>query len=151
MNPQDLVKRYLPQVNIMQLATIDDGKPYLCTVHYYSDDDLNFYWISRSNRNHSQHIVKDPSVAAYVLVHENTQQENFVIGISIVGTAELFSSQASKSIREAFIKKHNKPSDYLDNVGSENDPEQFYRIKPSKIILFDNQNFPDEPRQEIKL
>ena len=28
-------------------------------------------------------------------------------------------------------------------------PHRFYRIKPTRIVLFDALNYPDDPRQEV--
>lgn len=56
----------------MQLATAVNDQPYLCTVHYYSDDNLNFYWSSKPFRRHSGEIEQNPKVSTYVLIHENT-------------------------------------------------------------------------------
>ncbi len=68
---QELIRQYLPKINVMQLATSVDSQPWLCIVHYYSDEDLNFYWISTPERRHSQEIKDNQKAAAAILVHEN--------------------------------------------------------------------------------
>lgn len=151
MSPEEVVRKYLPKTNIMQLATVVDKKPYLCTVHYYSDEDLNFYWCSLSSRRHSEEIKQNSSVAAYVMVHENTPEEDYVTGITILGTAGLFEGQIDREIVKAYASKHHDSDEFVEKVVKGESAFKFYRLKPNKIILFDNKNFPDNPRQEWDL
>jgi uncharacterized protein YhbP (UPF0306 family) len=150
MKPEDLTKQYLAQVNIMQLATAADGQPWACTVHYYSDDDFNLYWISTLERKHSQDIAQNPKVAAAVLVHENTAEEPYVIGISITGTAELLETGVPPEAVSGYATKHGKDSDLADIASGQN-AHKFYRLKPSQIVLFDNKNFAADPRQQLNI
>ena len=151
MQVEELVKKYLEQINVMQLATCSDDQPRACTVHYYSDENLNFYWISTLARKHSQDIKQNGKVAAAVLVHENTPSENYVIGISVEGVAELIGEHLDKKIGNGYVAKLGKDSNFLPDIASGKNPHKFYRLTPSKIVLFDNKNFPDSPRQELKL
>lgn len=148
MKPEDLIRQYLPQANLMQLATSVNDQPWVATVHYYSDQDLNIYWISREDRQHSKHIASNPKVAAAILVHENTIEEKYVIGISVEGTAELLGSDVSSEIGQAFIAKHNRTPAPMEDIVSGQSPHKFYRMKPSKLVLFDSKNFSGDPRQE---
>lgn len=149
MDPQELARQYLDQVNIMQLATSVNGQPWACTVHYYTDEDLNFYWVSTLAREHSHHIAQNPQVAAAVLVHENTPEEPYVIGISVAGTAEFIGEEIDEQIGAGYVKKHRKDAGFLSDIASGKNPHKFYRLKPSRIILFDNKNFPEDPRKEV--
>src|SRR6185312_12632726 len=105
MDPKELIKQYANQKKVMQLATAVDNQPYACNVHFYADDELNFYWISTEARRHSQEIAKNPKVSATVLVHENTSDENYVVGLTIVGEAELLGSEVDDDIGNAFVAK----------------------------------------------
>ena len=135
----------------MQLATVNGDKPWLCTVHYYSDDELNFYWASRLDREHSEHIKQNPNVTAYVLVHENEFDGDYVTGISITGIAELIGPKIDPANGTAYVKKLGKKPNILTEIASGQNSHQFYRLKPTRIVLFDSKNFPDEPRQEVVL
>jgi uncharacterized protein YhbP (UPF0306 family) len=147
--PQEVVKQYLPQINIMQLATVADGNPYLCTVHYYSDDDFNLYWASMLSRRHSKEIEQNPQVAAYVLVHENTPEEDYVVGITFIGKAKLVGAKVNPAITEAYAKKLGDSPDFVRKVAEDTTPFKFYEFRTEKVVLFDNKNFPDDPRQEF--
>lgn len=151
MKPEDVVREYLPQVRIMQLATAQDDHPYLCTVHYYSDPDLNLYWTSKLERNHSGHIKRNSRVAAYVLVHENTPDEDYVIGITFVGRAKLVGAKINPDTAKSYADKLGHGAKFLREVADDTTPHKFYKLTPEKIILFDNKDFPDDPRKEVIL
>jgi len=135
----------------MQLATSQNDQPWACTLHYYSDKDLNIYWVSTLERQHSQDIAKNPNVAAAILVHENTPEERYVIGLSIQGKAELIGEQVPEEIGKGYIQKLGRDSSLLSDIASGKNLHKFYKLTPSKIILFDSKNFSDNPRQEIVL
>jgi uncharacterized protein YhbP (UPF0306 family) len=147
MQAEELIKQYLEQVKIMQLATSTDGQPWACTVHYYTDKDFNFYWISTLEREHSKAIAQNPKVAAAILVHENTPKERYVIGISVEGEAELIGEQIAVDIGNSYVEKIGREPSLLSDIALGKNPHKFYRLKPSKIVLFDTKNFPDNPRQ----
>lgn len=135
----------------MQLATSVNDEPWACNLHFYADDDLNLYWISSESRKHSEDIVKNPQIAVAIMIHENTREADYVIGISMQGIGQLLGSKVDKKIAAAFIKKHKEPSDYLDNVLDGSSSHKFYCLRPTIIVLFDSKNFPKDPRQEISI
>lgn len=85
------------------------------------------------------------------MVHENTEEENYVIGITIEGTAELVGEVLPKSIGEAYVAKHKKANSLLEDIRTGKNLHKFYKLKAEKIVLFDNKDFPDDPRQEIEI
>jgi uncharacterized protein YhbP (UPF0306 family) len=148
---KDLLQQYLKQTNIMQLATTNGDQPWACNVHFYADEECNFYWNSLLTREHSQHIARNPKVAAAILVHENTPDEPWVIGISVAGTAEMLGPVVPELIGQAYVTKLAKPPILLADVASGRNPGQFYRLTPTRLVLFDTKNSTGNPRQEIKL
>jgi uncharacterized protein YhbP (UPF0306 family) len=151
MQPEELTRQYLEQAKVMQLATSANDQPWACTIHYYSDADRNLYWISTTERKHSQHIAQNPKVAAAILVHLNTPEERYIIGISLQGTAELIGEQLPTQIGQGYIQKLGRDPSLLSDIASGKNPHKFYCLKPSKIVLFDSKNFRDNPRQELAL
>lgn len=145
---EDLIRQYINQAKVMQLATTVDNQPWVCHLHFYADEALNLYWISTEVRRHSLEIATNPKVAVTILVHENTEQENYVIGLSITGKAELLGDDIDKKIAESYVKKTARAASLVEDIKSGKNPHKFYRIKPSKIVLFDSKDFPENPRQE---
>lgn len=134
----------------MQLATSANDDPWICTVHFYTDDDLNFYWVSRSDRLHSEQIAQNPRVAVTVLIHENTPAEDYVIAVSLTGTAEIV-EDIDDAVRSSYIAKHNKPDALLPNPDDPKNLQRFYKIKPTKFVIFDTLNLTGNPRQELAI
>lgn len=141
---------HLKQVNILQLATAKDNKPWICTVHFYADDELNIYWVSRTDRIHSKQIDANPNVSATAVVHVNTLDEDYVIAVTLAGQAEVLTN-APAEVRQAYQTKLNKPANMLPDPEDPNNLQEFYVLKPEKLILFDTKNLAGNPRQEISL
>ena len=146
---EDLIKQYLPTVNILQLATSYNNLPWACTLHYYSDDNLNLYWLSTVERRHSQDINSNPNVAIAIAIHENTAKEDYVIGMSMEGTAKALTGKIDETVSQGYVNKLHADEDFISDVVDGKDPNKFYKFEPSKIILIDSRNFPKNPRQEF--
>lgn len=59
------IRKYLDDCNLMQLGTVgDDNKPWVCTVWFAHDKDMNIYWFSSTKRRHSVDVKTRPSVSA---------------------------------------------------------------------------------------
>ncbi len=151
MTPQELTKQYIPTARVMQLASCADGKPYVVNVHYYSDEEGNLYWVSFQGTRHSRELEANPNACAVIKVHEDTSDENWIIGISIEGTTEYLGSDPGPGIAEGYQTKLDKPQQLMDDVKAGIKPLGFYRLKQSAYSLFDTKNFPKEPKQEWKL
>ncbi|HEY8108428.1 MAG TPA: pyridoxamine 5'-phosphate oxidase family protein [Patescibacteria group bacterium] len=134
-----LVDEYLADTILMQLATTGGDGPWACTVHYVPDADRNFYWLSREDRRHSQELAKDPRVAGVIVKpHEVGEKPR---GIQFEGTAERVADDDVERVQGL----------YKDRYGRDGFPDHvFYVVKPSRIVLFDTVNFPDDPQQELK-
>lgn len=146
MDSKQLAKEYLHKINIMQLATSKNDQPWVCTVHFYADDNLNLWWSSRTDRRHSEQIAGNPQASATVLVHENTPEEDYVIAVTATGKAEQVKDIPEK-IKQAYITKLDRPVHLTPPANM----QEFYRLKPESIIVFDTKNFPQSPRQEFNL
>lgn len=149
---EEIVRDSLPTLNVLQLATSVDNQPWACNLHFYSDDDLNIYWLSTPDTRHSKEITQNSHVCAVLKVHENTLEEDYVIGISIEGTAEIVEDEhEKKSIARDYQAKLGTSDKFINSVLDGTNPHIFYKLTSKKLALFDNKNFPDEPRQEVNL
>lgn len=150
MNPKELIQKHLSGINILQLATSHNDEPWICTVHFCMDKNFNIYWVSRTDRKHSQQIASNPKASVTAVVHQNSPDEDYVIAVSATGTAEI-TKDASGDIRNAYQTKLNKPPNMLPDPNEESNLQEFYCLKPEKFILFDTKNLTGNPRLEIKL
>ena len=92
MKPQELLKQYLEQQYMMQLATTRDGRLWICTVWFIADAERNLYWASLPTRRHSQDIAANSEVAAAIAVQYGIGES--VIGVQLEGSAEMLEPKA---------------------------------------------------------
>lgn len=142
---QQLVDTYLAEKHMMQLATAVDGQPWCCSLYYVHDVDRNLYWASFPTRRHSHEIGSNPSVAIAIPIrHEKGQK---VVGIQMEGRAErLTPTPANKPIVEAYAQKFGRTEDWIKTFTAGENQHQLYKFTPSSIVLFDDINFPGNPR-----
>ncbi|MBI2084610.1 MAG: pyridoxamine 5'-phosphate oxidase family protein [Candidatus Aenigmarchaeota archaeon] len=148
-----LVADYLNKARLMQVATANGNRPWVATVWFAYDKDLNFYFISRKTRRHSLEIKDNPSVAGAIVTHHRTLGDK-VRGLQFEGKASEVSLINLPKAFSVFTKRFPKTKNYLKSVGdiAKNMTEQrLYKVKPSKIILFDEVKFPNNPKQELSL
>ncbi|HET9850810.1 MAG TPA: pyridoxamine 5'-phosphate oxidase family protein [Candidatus Saccharimonadales bacterium] len=150
MEISDLIKKYLAEAKMLQLATSADNQPWVCNVWFAADDSLNIYWFSSTTRRHSQEVAKNPNVAAAIVTQHDPAGETGV-GLQIQGVAEQLNDQediaAARSVYEGRIFDAKTIDGLMANPDK---PHKFYRLKPNLFVLFDPINFPDETRQEWK-
>lgn len=143
-----LIKEYLKEAKMMQLATVNNGKPWVCNVWFAVDNDLNIYWFSSTTRRHSIDVSKDPHVAAAIcLPHTPSDPAR---GIQLEGVAEMITDpkDMAKATRY-YIGRIFSVKQVKFYINSLEKPHKFYKITPNKFVLFDTVNFPDDSRQEL--
>ncbi|HVZ12452.1 MAG TPA: pyridoxamine 5'-phosphate oxidase family protein [Patescibacteria group bacterium] len=149
MDLREVIKQDLNTARMMQVATVKDNQPWNCTVYFAVDDNLNLYWISKPEARHSQEIKNNSKVAVAIPVKFD---DLTVRGISLEGQAtEVVSTDEIKEKVKLYSDKFNRGEDWYKDFAAGNNPHKLYRIKPTKVVLFDRVNFPDNDRQEIIL
>ena len=148
MNAQSVIKEYLSQQHMMQLATVADGQPWCCTVYFVVDDAFNLYWASLPTRRHSQEIAKHSEVAAAVPVKFIKGEP--VAGLQIAGTAEMLAPTPTiRPMAERYATKFNRDTAWVEDFTAGNTEHRLYKLTPASYVIFDESNFPDNPRQEF--
>lgn len=145
MDIKELIKKYLAQGEVMQLATVANGKPWVCTVHFDNDEDLNLYWVSATDCRHSEEISKNAQAAVAMAIKTDWP----VVGLQFEGEAGVITdvAEAEKVVRR-FAKRHNRDDKIVTEVLSDESPKRAYKFKPTHIQLFDPQDFPGDPKQQ---
>ena len=152
-NLRKLVVDYLEEVRLMSLATCNENKPWVCSVWFVFDDKLNLYFISKNFRRHIREIGKNPNIAGAIVKPHKTLGVK-VRGIQFEGKASEVSVLELPKAFSLFIKRFPKAKAHIksikDIIGNIT-KVRFYKVRPSKIVLFDEVNFSDNPQQELKL
>jgi uncharacterized protein YhbP (UPF0306 family) len=144
----DLIRNYLPQARMMQVATVRDDQPWVSTVYFVEDDDLNLYWLSLPSRRHSQHIARNNRVAAAVPI----KLDGPVIGVQAEGIAEAVADkEVIARVMQRYIGRYDKGQKFYDNFVAGQNKHVLFRLKPKAYVLFDEVTFPTDGRKEVTL
>lgn len=142
-----LLEEYVAGGKLVQVATIGpDGRPAVCQVWYlceFSPDRLVF--MSKPSRDHSCNIRRDPRVAGAIVNIELEGLGQPVRGVTFEGTARECEPGADLATVARFIDRWPRSRPALTG-----DPSScLYEITVTKWVLFDEANFPDNPRREL--
>ena len=147
MNLQKLAKEYFDTSKLIQLATIKNGQPWICSVYFVTDDDFNLYWISARERQHSQEIMSDPNIAVTVVKDAERKQ-----ALQIIGQAHEVSDEELKIVHDLYTAKFGNNDYDLDEIKKHLPQGRAYWVfKPTKMSFWDEVNFPDAPKQQVLL
>ncbi len=147
---RELIKEYLADAKLMQLATVRDGQPWVCSVWFAADEDLNLYWFSAISRRHSYEVAGDPRVAGAIALPHSTADKPR--GIQFEGTGRLLTSDEDVSTARNLYEGRIFDAATIDNfINYEERPHRFYRARPTAFVLFDTVNYPENPRQIFEL
>ncbi len=148
MQPIDVVRHYLPYGRTMQIATVEDDQPWISTVYFVEDDELNLYWLSFPSRRHSQEIAKHSKIAVAVPI----KLDRPVIGVQAEGTAEAVADKdLIATVMERYVERHGVGKQFYDKYVAGENRHVLFKFVPSTFVLFDEVNFPTDGRQEIKV
>lgn len=150
MDLRKLIEEYLKEVKLMQVATSIDNQPWVCSVWFATDEDLNIYYFSSITRRHSKEVMENGKVAGAIALPQTPDDPPR--GLQFQGVCEMLTEQAdidkAVSVYSGRIFSKEKIKELMVHKDK---PHKFYRIKPAKFVLFDAVNFPDNSRQEYNL
>lgn len=132
----------------MQLATYQDNKPWVCTVYFVNDNDLNIYWLSFPSRRHSKDITINNTVAATLVIKPTRP----VVGLSVEGQASVVeNSDTVKSVMDKYVAKYQEGKEFYNNFISNNNKHYLYMLKPTQFTLFDELSNKEKPCQKFTM
>lgn len=135
MNIEAVIRGYLPQVVHLSLATSNEGKPWVCELHFAYDDRLNLYFLSTRNRRHSQEIATNPNVAGTIITQHFLGQK--VRGVYFEGQAQLLQSVSSTHPAYVEYDKRFSTGPEILKDALQADGHVFYQISVDRFYLFD--------------
>jgi len=142
-----LIQEYYNGNKHMQLATVNKGQPWICTVYYTADNNLNLYWTSGRSRQHSREIMNDPKVA--ITIVKDTEKKQ---ALQIVGNAYEVEDKNLGQVHDLYQAKFGLKDYDLEEMKSHTpDGRAYWVFKPTIISLWDEVNFPDSPKQIFKI
>lgn len=145
---------FLGLYKLMTVATYGDH-PWIASVFYSFDKDLNIYFISTPTTIHGRQMEKNNKVTA-AIADSHQKPSDVKRGLQIYGCVEKISGV--NKIRHALrlwkdFLNVNRPDISLENMKKGLYKGRMYRLTPKKIKLFDQEKFkvPDgeEPILEL--
>ncbi len=147
MNLEKLLVEYYEYCKVMQLATVRDGQPWLCSVYFASDYQLNVYWTSAKKRRHSKELIAHPACA--VTIVKDTERKQ---ALQMTGMAYEVENDDLDRVNTLYGSKFGDKPERLAEIRAGNPEGRAYWVfKPTSISLWDEVNFPDSPKQEYDL
>jgi len=131
---EKIIRDYIPQVVHMSLGTCNDGKPWVCEVHFALDDDMNIYFRSLTTTRHSQDIIANPHVAGNIVTQHFLNQAPR--GVYFEGTAELL-ADADENHPGMKATSARFGVDTQKLMAYSADGVKLHKITPSAFYLFD--------------
>ena len=124
---KSLIVEALQRGYLLSLASVDKSGPWVSDVIYTFDDDLNLYWISRSEFRHSKAFITNPQAAGTITAVEKPEGKS--IGVQVAGTVSILTEIPADSL--ALYTKKRKGKDQWKLVPG----EVWYRLTPGVIDL----------------
>ena len=145
---ETLVREYITKTVHFSLASVKDGKPWVCEVHFAYDDDLNVYFRSLTSRRHSQEIAQNPYVAG-TIVRQHELEEGCAGALYFEGTAEIMTDETTRlAVMPFFQKQLGAKETILDDAKSK-DGHQFYKITVKKWYLYGKFGQPKSAKYQL--
>lgn len=128
----------------MQLATLHESKPWICTVWFVYDEDLNIYWLSLPSRRHSQDIDLNPEVAAAVVI----KPDDPTIGLQIQGRAEIVTNpELANQVMSKYVAKYGQGDKFYANLLAGTNKHQLYKLRLSEVTVFDEEKYKGDTKR----
>ena len=139
MEIEQLVKDYLPNGRTMQIATVHDNQPWICTVYYVADELQRLYWLSLPSRKHSKQLARHARAAIAIAI----KTDKPVIGIQSEGCAEPVEEPGeARHVMQLYAGKYDGAGKDFYNAFVEGTNEHvLYRFTPDAFVLFDEVTF----------
>jgi len=141
---RDAIRAMLAEHNTLSLATRGPAGPWVASVFYASDQDLNLYFVSDHRTRHGRDMAADAAVAAAINPDCGTWDD--VRGLQLRGRVEVLSGAARLGGIAHYLAKFSdvkrlfeQPRDKNEEtIGQRLKAANLYRLVPAWIRLIDN-------------
>lgn len=142
-----LISETLDNQMLMQLATIGKNGPWVCSVWQATDEDMNIYFLSATNRQHSLDIENNPHVAGALAGPHEVGGPGRAVQFSGIAK-RLTNADEIAEAREEYEGRIFDAKKIDSLMKDKHRPHAFYKITPNKFVLFDTEHFPENPLQQ---
>lgn len=147
-----LIDSYLDSGKLLHLTTVLNGIPWLSHIWYAKHGGwTDLVFTSNWQRRHSRELKANPAVAGGVVAIDLIGLGQKVRGLSFEGNAQELHGENMHGAYESYAFRWPQVRDMFtaSDIDSGATEMRMYSIHISRAVLFDEVNFPEEPRQEI--
>ncbi|MDX6269288.1 MAG: hypothetical protein QOD28_511 [Acidobacteriota bacterium] len=151
---RELVLEYLRSGKVLHLASLSNDTMWMCHVWYaVGGGPEEIIFTSNKSRRHSRDIRNNSVVAGGVVAIDLEELGQKVRGLSFEGRAEETTGDAMERAYNLYAKRwpQVKKMFTAKQIRSDATDMRMYRVQLTRVVLFDEVNFPDNPRQELFL
>lgn len=147
-----LIEEYLRAGKLLHLACSSNAALWMCHVWYAVGDRPNvLIFTSNKARRHSKEIRHNPIVAGGVVAMDLEGLGQKVRGLSFEGRAEEVIGEAIEKAYDYYAQRWPQVRTMFTSADIQSNlvDMRMYRVELVKAVLFDEVNYPGNPRQEI--
>ena len=147
MDLKSIIFDYLSKAQMMQLGTSHNNQPWVTTVYFAYDANLNLYWLSNPSRRHSEEIKKNSKVGGSIVMMHNYGDK--VRGLQFEGEARKLDGPDAELAVNIYKSRY-----WIVESRATNEPgpqDTCYQLHPKKFTLYDEINFPQNPSQVLEI
>jgi uncharacterized protein YhbP (UPF0306 family) len=155
---KDQIKQYIGEFlashGIMTLATADGGRPWVTTLYYGLDSDLNFFVLTDPASLHGQAFLKNPRVAFNIYDSHQKNSDAVKIGVQGIGTISLVTGLTANT--KALLLWHKANPGMEARIGIKDllkrvTDTKIYKITPDFLKHFNKSLYPGTSYGELPL
>jgi len=151
-NLRQEIEKYLKSHKQFALATYGDH-PWIATMYYGVDDDLNIYFLTSPDTIHAQGVYKKSEVAA-VIADSPQDPKSKKVGMQIYGIAKEL--EGEKEIKDGFkvwcgALDVTDPKYSYEGIKSGDLHHRLYIVNPKKIKYYNENLFEEGDEQTLEL
>lgn len=147
------IRKYLKTQHLMSLATVNKNKPWVCTVYFAVDEDLNLYFVSPPNADHCRYLTRNKYVSCSI--YDSSQKVNSKKeGLQLRGTVTVLRKVADiKKALDLWNKANPGAEEYIsyENIQKKVITSKVYKITPQLFKYFNETLYGDKESKIFRL
>lgn len=146
-------KEIIKEIEYINIASITpEGLPWNSPVYCSFDEELNFYWLSWKENQHSKNVRNNPNV--FVTIYDSTVPANTGVGVYFQGKASELSNplEMITALKCVYSRSKHKIRDVAMFLTTY--PRRIYKFVPEKVWINGTGHIEDNPidtRTELDL
>lgn len=134
-------REIIKQILYVTIASVsDDGQPWNSPVYSSYDKELNFYWVSDKDSQHSRNIRANSKI--FLVIYDSTMPESTGEGVYVLAHAQELSNlvEINSALRCLQDRGNKHGSDQDSQIFTGDGTRRVYKAIPEKIWINDDES-----------